>query len=206
MCYTFKSVAIVAIAFAPCALSQAGLVGQKSPDGKIRFQAVEEFQIEGSHRVRLMPIATQHITPDDAKHFPRLEFAQTGIIRGDANHRLVRLDDAGNPSDVILPDDFRAQDAPRRRHRPGPPGHPGLPVKEGQDRRTHRARAFFIFMPGAEPDRLALAFLNRSAVFLNLDEQFAAMEGFVGFLPRFPPEIRLPRAVAGPPRRRRRGI
>src|SRR5580698_1090907 len=80
MSFTIKSLALLAMAFSPCAFSQAGLLGRKSPDGKISFQSVEEFQIEGSHRVRLMPIATERITPDDAKHFARLELAQAGVI------------------------------------------------------------------------------------------------------------------------------
>ena len=106
MFFTAKSLALLAIALSPCAFSQAGLVGRKSPDGKIRFQAVEELRIEGSHRVRLMPVGTQQITPDDAKHFAHQELAQAGTIRADATHRLVRLDDAGKPTDVILPDNF----------------------------------------------------------------------------------------------------
>ena len=80
MPFTLKSLALLAIAASPCAFSQAGLVGQKSADGKIHFEAVEELQIEGSHRVRLMPVATQHVTPDEAKHFPHEELAQAGTI------------------------------------------------------------------------------------------------------------------------------
>jgi tetratricopeptide (TPR) repeat protein len=186
MSFTITSLALLAIAFAPCAFPQAGLVGQKSPDGKIRFQAVEEFQIEGSHRVRLMPIATQRITPDDARHFPRLELAQAGAIRTDANHRLVRLDDAGKPSDVILPDDFAPKtpvDAATAQ------GRLAIQTFESKKAKTGELIApeqFFVFVPGADPDRLALALINRSSVFLNLDEQLAAMEGFVASFPDSP--------------------
>src|SRR5580700_5056331 len=106
MSVTFKSWALLALAFAPSAVAQGGLVGVKSPDGKVHFEAVEEFQIEGKSRVRLLPAGTQQVTPDDAKRLPRIDLAQAGLIRTDANHRLVRLDDAGKPSDIILPDDF----------------------------------------------------------------------------------------------------
>ena len=186
MSFTIKSLALLAIAFSPGAFAQAGLVGQKSPEGKIRFQAVEEFQIEGSHRVRLMPIATQRITPDDAKHFARLELAQAGIIRTDANHRLVRLDDDGKPTDVILPDDFAPKtpvDAATAQVR--------LAIQAFQSKKSKTGELiapeqFFIFIPGAEPDRLALALINRSSVFLNLDEQLATMEGFAASFPDSP--------------------
>lgn len=186
MSFTLKSLALLAIALPPCALSQAGLVGQKSPDGKIRFQAVEELQIEGSHRVRLAPIGMQRITPDDAKRFPRVELAQAGTIRTNANHRLVRLDDSGKPSDIILADEFvplGPVDAETAQ------GRLAIQVFQSKKARTFDLIApeqFFVFIPGAEPDRLALALINRSSVFVNLDEQLAAMEGFVASFPDSP--------------------
>jgi hypothetical protein len=186
MSFTIKSLALLAMAFSPCAFSQAGLLGRKSPDGKISFQSVEEFQLEGSHRVRLMPIGTERTTPDDAKHFARLELAQAGIIRGDANHRLVRLDESGKPSEVILPDDFAPKapvDAATAQSR--------LTIQVFQSKKAKTGELippeqFFVFVPGADPDRLAMSLLNRDSVFLNLDEQLAAMEGFVASFPDSP--------------------
>jgi hypothetical protein len=186
MSFTIKHLALLAIAFSPSAFAQAGLVGEKSPDGQIRFQAVEELQISGSHRVRLMPIATQRITPDEAKRFPRLELAQAGAIRTDSAHRLVRVDESGKPSDVILPDDFAPKtpvDAASAQGR--------LPIEAFQSKKSKTGEliapeVFFVFIPGAEPDRLALAFINRSADFRSLDEQLAAMEGFIASFPDSP--------------------
>ena len=186
MSFTIKSLAILALVFSRCAFSQAGLVGQKSPDGNIRFQPVEEFQIEGSHRVRLMPIATQRITPDDAKHFPRVELAQVGLIRGDANHRLVRLDDAGQPTEVILPDDFAPKTPMDAATAQGRLAIQLFQSKKAKSGDLLAPEAFFVFIPGAEPDRLALTLLTRTPAFLNLDEQLAAMEGFVASFPDSP--------------------
>jgi hypothetical protein len=186
MSFTIKSLAFLVIAFSPSAFSQAGLLGQKSPDGKIHFQAVEEFQIEGSHRVRLMPPGTGRITPEDAKRFPHLELSQSGTIRADANHRLVRLDDAGNPSGVIVPEDFAPKtpvDAAAAQ------GRLAILFSQSKKAKTFDAvvpEQFFVFISGAEADRLALAFLARSSAFLNLDEQLAAMEGFVASFPDSP--------------------
>ena len=184
MVSSLKSLALLAIA--TCAHSQVGLVGQKSPDGKIRFQAVEEFQIEGNHRVRLMPVGATQITPDEAKHFPRVELAQVGLIRTDAAHRLVRLDDSGKPSELIVPDDFAPKtpvDAATAQ------GRISIQVFQSKKAKTGELiplEQFFVFIPGAEPDRLALNFLARTNAFLNLDEQFAAMEGFVASFPDSP--------------------
>jgi len=183
MSFTIRHLAILAMAFSPAAFPQAGLVGQKSTEGKIRFQAVEEFQIDSSHRVRLLPLTTAHITPDEAKRLPRLELAQAGIIRTDPNNRLVRLDDSGKPTDLILPDDF-APKAPVD----SSAAQPRLPIQAFQTKKTKvgeliAPELFFVFIPGPDPDRLALAFVNRTSVFRSLDEQLAAMEGLVTSFP-----------------------
>ena len=60
-CFSAKSLALLAIAIAPCAFSQ-GLLGLQSGGGQIHFQAVDELQIEGSHRVRLLPAATRTVS------------------------------------------------------------------------------------------------------------------------------------------------
>jgi hypothetical protein len=181
-----KSLALLAIALSPCAFSQSGLVGTKAAGGKIRFQAVEDFQIDGSHRVRLMPAGALRVAPEDAKRFPREELAQIGAIRADAAHRLVRLDETGKPSDIILPENFAPKtpvDAAAAQGR--------LSIQAFQSRKSKTSEAippeqFFVFVPGAEADRLALALVNRSSAFLNLDEQLAAMEGFVVSFPDSP--------------------
>jgi hypothetical protein len=162
------------------------LVGRKSADGKIRFQAVEEFQIEGSHRVRLMPAGAQSVTPDEAKHFPHVDLAQIGTIRADATQRVVRLDEAGKASDVILPDSFAPKtpvDAAAAQGR--------LAIQAFQSRKSKTGEVippeqFLVFVAGAEADRLALGFVNRSSAFLNLEEQLAAMEGFAASFPDSP--------------------
>jgi tetratricopeptide (TPR) repeat protein len=186
MCRSAKSLALLAIAFSPCAFSQGGLLGEKSADGTIRFQAVEDLQIEGSHRVRLMPVGTQHVTPDEAKKFQREDLAQAGTIRSGAAHRVVRIDEAGRTTDVILPDSFAPKiplDAANAQGRLNIQAFQSRKSKAGQVVEPDR---FLVFVAGAEPDRLALAFVNRSSAFLNLDEQLAAMEGFVASFPDSP--------------------
>jgi hypothetical protein len=186
MSFTIKHLALLAMVFPPSATAQSGLLGERLPAGQIRFRAVEEFQIAGSRRVRLMPVATQRVTPDEAKRLPRLDLAQAGTIRTDASNRLVRLDESGKPSDVILPDDFAPKtpvDAAGAQAR--------LPIEAFQSRKSKTGdliapETFFVFIPGAEPDRLALAFINRSSAFLSLDEQLAAMEGFAASFPDSP--------------------
>jgi hypothetical protein len=183
---TAKSLALLAIALSPCAFPQAGLVGEKSADGKIRFQAVEEFQIEGSHRVRLMPAGAVRVTPEEAKRFPREELAQIGAIRADANHRLVRLDDAGKATEIILPENFAPKAPVDSAAAQGRLAIQSFQSKKSKTGALIPPEQFYVFVPGAEPDRLALGFVNRSTAFLNLDEQLAAMEGFVASFPDSP--------------------
>jgi hypothetical protein len=186
MSVTFPSAVLLAIVFSPCAFSQAGLLGVKSQDGTVRFQAVEVFQIEGKSRVRLMPAPAQHVTPDDARRFAHLDLSQAGLIRGDAHHRLVRLDEAGKLSDVILPDDFAPKapvDAASAQGR--------LAIETFQSKKDKTGvllapEEFLVFIPGTDADRLALAFVNRNSAFLNLDEQLAAMAGFAASFPDSP--------------------
>jgi hypothetical protein len=186
MSVTIRHLAILAMAFSPAAFPQAGLVGQKSADGKIRFQGVEEFLIDGSHRVRLLPLTTERINLDEAKRLPRLELAQSGVIRTDPNNRLVRLDDSGKPSDLILPDDFApktAVDVSTAQARLAIQAFQTKKIKVGE---LIAPELFFIFIPGADPDRLALTLVNRTPVFRGLDEQLAAMEGLVSSFPNSP--------------------
>ena len=186
MCFSVKSLAVLAITLAPCAFPQAGLVGRKTADGQIRFTAVEELQIEGSHRVRLMPVAVRQVTPDEAKRLPHEELAQIGTIRADATHRLVRLNDAGQPSEVILPDNFAPKTPLDAASAQGRLAIQAIQSKKSKTGESIPPEQFFVFVAGAEPDRLALALVNRTPVFLNLDEQMAAMEGFVASFPDSP--------------------
>lgn len=182
---SLKAVAILGIVCATGVYAQ-GLVGIKIPGGQIRFQAVDELQIEGSHRVRLMPIATQQVTPDDAKRFPREELAQIGTIRGDAGHRLVKLDDAGKPSDLILADSFAPRTPVDVATALGRPTIQAIQSKKAKTGEAISPEAFFVYVSGVDADRLALTLINRADVFLNLDEQLAAMEGFAVSFPDSP--------------------
>ncbi|HUB79958.1 MAG TPA: hypothetical protein VMB03_14225 [Bryobacteraceae bacterium] len=186
MSFTIKYLALLAMVLSPAAFAQSGLLGEKSPEGQIRFRAVEQFQISGSRRVRLLPIATQRLTPDEAKRLPRLDLAQSGAIRTDAANRLVHLDESGKPSDLILPDDFAPKTPIVAAAAQG-----RLPIEAFQSKKSKTGELiapeqFFVFIPGADADRLALAFINRAPAFLSLDEQLAAMEGFAKSFPDSP--------------------
>lgn len=185
MSFTVKSLALLAVTFSSCAFSQA-LLGQKSADGKIHFQAIEELQIDGSHRVRLLPAGVPQVTPDEARRLTRVDLAQAGTIRADAAHRLVRLDDAGHPSDLILPDNFAPNSPVDAATAQGRLAIQAFQSKKAKTGDPVPLEQFFVFIPGAEADRLALAFVNRSSAFANLDEQLAAMEGFVASFPDSP--------------------
>ena len=186
MSFTFRTLALIAVAGLPCALGQGGVLGTWSADGKIHFQAIEELQIEGAHRVRLMPVATEQIALDDAKRFPRVELAQIGTIRGDAKHRIVRLDDSGKPVEVILPDSFAPKSPVDASFAQGRLAIEALQSKKDKSGDLIAPERFFVFISGPEPDRLALTFVNRESAFLNVDEQMTAMEGLAASFPDSP--------------------
>ena len=125
--------------------------------------------------MRLLPVNAAQVTPDEAKHVARVDIAQIGLIRSDANHRVVRLDDSGSASDLTLPDDFAPKtpmDAAALQGRLSLQAFQSKKAKVGE---LIAPEQFFVFVSGNEPDRLALALLARTSVFLDLKEQLAAM-------------------------------
>src|SRR5690349_19204388 len=99
-----RNLMTVALLASWCAFPQGGVLGRKTADGKIQFQAVEAIQINGSRQIRLAPAGTRQITPADAKRYPKVALGQVGAIRADASQQLVRMDNEGKPGEIVLPE------------------------------------------------------------------------------------------------------
>ena len=113
----------------------------------------------------------------------RQDLSQIGAVRADAGHRLFRVDDSGKPTDLILPDNFSPKapvDAARAQ------GSLQIESRKAKTSSPVPLGEFFVYIPGAEPDRLALDLVNRASFFDNLDQQLAAMQGFVSSFPDSP--------------------
>ena len=71
------------LALAPLVLAQSVVVGTRTPDGKISFESVEDFQINGSRKIRLLPEQTDDIDPNVVRRLSKIDMAQAGLIRSE---------------------------------------------------------------------------------------------------------------------------
>lgn len=145
---------------APLALAQSVVLGTRSADGKIVFEAVDDVQINQSRRVRLAPEKSD----TDPRRLPRVDLAQAGVLRGEAG-RVVSLSGPNAPREIVLADNLAPRltiTAVRRRQ--------ASPVAP---------ETFFTALYGASPEESVRDFVSKDWAFSNIDEQLAAMQGFV---------------------------
>ncbi len=68
-------------------LAQSVVVGTRTTDGKISFESVEDFQINGSRKIRLLPEQTDDVDPNAVRKLTKIDMAQAGLIRNDGTGR-----------------------------------------------------------------------------------------------------------------------
>jgi tetratricopeptide (TPR) repeat protein len=168
------------------AWAQSYAVGTRSPDGKISFQAVEDFQVNGKGKVRLLPEAKGEVDQNAIKRLPKIELRQAGIIKNDGSGRLVRLSGKGMPREVVIPEDFSLKSPANASEVPG-----RLPLTLVHSKKAKQTDAlapelFFVLVAGASADGAVLELLSTDWAFASLDEQLAAMQGFVASFPGSP--------------------
>lgn len=177
---------ILLLAIAPVLLAQSIVVGTRNPDGKISFEVVEDFQVNGSRKVRLLPEQADDVDPNVVRRLAKTDLAQAGLIRTDGTGRLVSLNGPRAPRDVVLPENFNLR-------APTPakdvPGRLGLALV--RNRRTKQSdllapELFVVALFGTTADESVRDFVGKDWAFANLDEQLAAMRGFVASFPSSP--------------------
>jgi hypothetical protein len=178
--------AVFFLALAPIALAQSVVVGSRTTDGKISFEAVEDFQINGSRKIRLLPEQTDDVDPNTVRKLSKIDMAQAGLLRNDGTGRLVNLNGPRAPRDIVLPENYslRAPTAAK-----DVPGRLGLSLV--RNKRTKQAdllapELFVVALFGNTPDESVRDFIGKDWAFANLDEQLAAMRGFVASFPSSP--------------------
>lgn len=169
---------LLLLIFVPAALAQSVVVGTRAPDGKIAFEVIDDFQINQSRRIRLLPEQQGDVDPNTVRRLPHVDMAQAGLIRNDGSGRIVSLNGAGS-RDIVLPDNYSPRGATPARDIPGP-----LTLTLVRNRRTHQTEniapeAFFVVLFGAPADEVVADFVGKDWAFLNPNEQLAAMRGFV---------------------------
>jgi tetratricopeptide (TPR) repeat protein len=174
------------LTFIPAALAQTIVVGTRTPDGKIFFEAVEDFQINQSRKIRLLPEQKDDVDPNLVRRLNKIDLGQAGLIRNDGTGRLVSLNGAGAPREIILPENYNLR-------APTPakdiPGRLALSIVRG--RRTKQAdvlapELFVVVLFGNTADESVRDFMGKDWAFLSSDEQLAAMRGFVAVFPGSP--------------------
>jgi len=167
------------------AFGQSVVIGSRSPQGQITFQAVEDFQVNQSKKIKLLPDPKGKVDPNAVKRLPKTELAQAGIIRADGNH-LVRLQGAGAEREIVLPESFALKSAANVSDVPGRLVLTLVHSKKAKQSDTLAPELFFVYLNGGTPDGAALDFVSKDWAFTNLEEQLAAMQGFVGSFPNSP--------------------
>ena len=168
------------------ASAQSVVVGTRTPDGKISFETVEDFQVNGSRKIRLLPEQTDDVDPNVVRKLSKIDMAQAALIRNDGTGRLVNLNGPRAPRDIVLPENYslRAPTAAK-----DVPGRLGLSLV--RNKRTKQAdllapELFVVALFGNTPDESVRDFIGKDWAFTNLDEQLAAMRGFVASFPSSP--------------------
>ncbi len=177
---------LLLLAFAPFVLAQSIVVGTRTTDGKISFETVEDFQINGSRKIRLLPEQIDDVDPNAVRRLSKIDMAQAALIRNDGTGRLVSLNGPRAPRDIVLPENYALRV-------PTPvkdvPGRLGLSLV--RNKRTKQAdllapELFVVALFGNTPDESVRDFIGKDWAFANLDEQLAAMRGFVASFPSSP--------------------
>jgi hypothetical protein len=173
-------------ALIPVVIAQSVVVGTRGTDGKISFEAVEDFQINGSRKIRLMAEQKEDVDPNLVRRLAKIDIAQAGLIRNDGTGRLVSLNGPGAPRDVVLPENYALRAMTPAKDVPG-----RLGISLVRNKRTKQAdliapETFLVVLPGNSPDEAVRDFLQKDWAFLTLDEQLGAMRGFVASFPSSP--------------------
>src|SRR5208283_2921291 len=79
------------------AWAQNYAVGTRAQDGTISFQVVEDFLVNSSRKIKLLPETKGDIDPNTVKKLPKIEIRQAGILKNNGAGRLVRLNNKGLP-------------------------------------------------------------------------------------------------------------
>jgi tetratricopeptide (TPR) repeat protein len=167
-------------------MAQSIVVGTRTADGKISFEAVEDFQINGSRKIRLLPEQKEDVDPNVVRRLAKVDIAQAGLIRNDGTGRVVSLNGPRAPRDIVLPENYALRAMTPAKDVPG-----RLGVSLVRNKRTKQAdliapETFVVVLLGNSPDEAVRDFLQKDWAFLTLDEQLAAMRGFVASFPSSP--------------------
>jgi tetratricopeptide (TPR) repeat protein len=162
--------------------AQTGVVGQLS-QGKIRFESIEELQIDANQKVRLVPPSAGKLTQSEFKHISPVELGSIGFIRRQADGRIVRRSLPSGEAEFIVPFDFSPPVTVQLSDLPTKFRIETLHSRKQKQGDEISPEEFFCFLPGPQPDKVVFDILFQDKAFDSPDEQFAAIQGFVASFP-----------------------
>jgi len=174
------------LALAPLILAQSVVVGTRTTDGKISFETVEDFQINGSRKIRVLPEQTDDVDPNVVRKLPKIDMAQAGLIRNDGTGRLVIQNGPRAPRDIVLPENYSLRTATPVKDVPGRLGLSLVRNKKTKQADLLAPELFVVALFGNSPDEMVRDLIGKDWAFANADEQLAAMRGFVASFPSSP--------------------
>jgi tetratricopeptide (TPR) repeat protein len=180
-----KRILLLALLLAE-ASAQSIVVGTRSTDGKISFETVEDFQINQSRKIRLLPEQKDDVDPAVVRKLPKIDLSQPSLIRNDGTGRLVSLNGPRAPRDIVLPENYALRAPTPAKDVPGRLGLSMVRNKKTKQADLLAPELFVVVLFGNAPDEAVRDFLTKDWAFLNLDEQLAAMRGFVASFPSSP--------------------
>lgn len=178
-----RALLLTCILLAPLRLyAEPALLGRVLPDGRIRFERVEDLVIDGNRKVKLAAENLTRVEPADAKSLQRIELSRAGLLRGDGKGRIYRVNGDGS-TDRIIPEDFALKMSIQPRTAQIPLSVSALKERKGKDAEEIDPRSFYFFLADPDPDRATLRFVLNGQNFPELSEQLRAIEGFAWSLP-----------------------
>jgi len=170
---------VLCVSGAALTYGQSVAIGTRTSDGKIRFEGVDDFLIDQGKKIKVLPPQTEMVDGNVLKRLAKSEINQAGIIRNDGTGRLVRLNGAGKPADIVVPENFALKTPVKTSEVPGRLALAIVRSRKAKQSEPLAPELFFVYLTGPAPDQAVLRFLSEDWAFKNLDEQLAAMEGFV---------------------------
>ena len=174
------------LAFMPLSIAQSVVVGTRTPDGKISFEQVEDFQVNQSRKIRLLPEQKEDVDPNVVRRLAKTDMSQAGLIRIDGAGRVVSLNGSRAPRDIVLPENFSLRAPAPSKEVPGRLSITLVRNKRAKQTDLLAPESFVAVLFGNTPDESVRDFLGKDWAFLSLDEQLAAMRGFVASFPGSP--------------------
>jgi hypothetical protein len=177
---------LIFLAITPLMMAQSIVVGTRTADGKISFETVEDFQINGGRKIRLLPEQSDDVDPNVVRRLAKIDIAQAGLVRNDGTGRLVNLNGPRAPRDIVLPENYSLRASTPVKDVPGRLGISLVRNKKTKQADLLAPELFVVVLFGNSPDEAVRDFIGKEWAFANLDEQLAAMRGFVGSFPSSP--------------------